>query len=97
MPRKRIARHQRKPRVDPSLAALAAVLEQIQHRQQTRHRSVVSRCGERLDAAAPHILMLVVLPLVFHLVCHLDHGSHPRMYAALETVIAGTQPGNLNH
>ena len=29
MPRKRIARQQRKPKVDPALARLAAVLEQI--------------------------------------------------------------------
>jgi hypothetical protein len=29
MPRKRIAHRQRKPKVDPSLAGLAAVLEQI--------------------------------------------------------------------
>jgi hypothetical protein len=29
MPRKRIARHPRKPKVDPALARLAAVLEQI--------------------------------------------------------------------
>jgi hypothetical protein len=29
MPRKRIARHKHKPKVDPSLVELAAVLEQI--------------------------------------------------------------------
>ena len=29
MPRKQIARHKRKPKVEPSLASLAAVLEQI--------------------------------------------------------------------